>query len=986
MHGTSLARVLVLLLSASALSAQRDPSPPRLIRDLDTRPLPPLSSAPEKFAAEGALLWFAADDGVHGKELFRSLGTPQSTVLVADLQPGVLGSYPRQITPFARGVFFLADDGGRGHEPHCSDGTSGGTMMLRDFAYGSASSIVTRAFAFGSSIVFFVEDGVHGSEPWVSDGTVAGTRMIADIEPGRPGSSFWGHVAREVDGRACIEFAATSGGTTGLWRSDGTTAGTRLVTVLGARVGTSALAVLPDGRSVFWTGASGVNSLSAWASDGTAAGSAPFATVTARIPFAQPFVFDGRAFFPAYDAPAIATDGTPAGTRVISSAQSGTQPFQQFLGVANGELWSWVAGGQLVRFSPGQWIAGPVNLPNRIGPILGDGGSPIAIVGHRIVYWEHLGELRSFDPVTSTSTSLGTSAGRAPLDLVSTQGRAYFPYSDPTVGVELGASDGTPTGTQLIVNVARDDSRANTSSDTRGYTTRANGALFEQHSNSTSTLWRSDGTPHGTTTAHTSSGGAFAEYFAEQGVDYLVEWAYSHRQRLLRSQGASTFTEVFVPGPPSMERYFRSRATLGDAFFVAVHSWTAGASGVMRVDVSGATSWVTNYPSHQVVRLGERLLVVTPSFIVTSPDRYRQMRGLLLSDGTSAGTTMLGKFEQSVSACYLPFVVFRDRAWFLALDGDGSEQLASTDSRAGGLAFHAMLRPGVSDNGVLAIAALDDAIVLVDETTAWICDGITAPRAVPFRANRGWSTTSIYAMGNRVLIVWPGDQGHTVVAVDAARGTAEPLAVPNFGGEPPCILGRDRALLRVRNQGPLGPSSYVNWITDGSAAGTRPLAMPGFWSTPVLSRGRIFAPAFDPVAGVEPHWSDPGATVTRIDEGCGATRSPGLDALADPILGSTVPLRGHSRAGAIAFLLLSPAPLSPPPLLGGTPCRFQVDPAAFAIQGSHALANGEFRTTLSIPADPALRGYEVVLQFVAGPTNATLGADLSNGLLLTLGY
>ncbi len=59
---------------------------------------------------------FAADDGIHGNELFLSDGSAAGTLRVADLSPGPAASTPRHFHRRGDRLFFAASDGVRGAE------------------------------------------------------------------------------------------------------------------------------------------------------------------------------------------------------------------------------------------------------------------------------------------------------------------------------------------------------------------------------------------------------------------------------------------------------------------------------------------------------------------------------------------------------------------------------------------------------------------------------------------------------------------------------------------------------------------------------------------------------------------------------------------------------------------------------------------------------------------------------------------------------
>jgi ELWxxDGT repeat protein len=178
----------------------------------------------------GGTLFFSANDGVaHNEELWKTDGTEAGTTLVKDIWPdmgpGAESSSPGQLTNVDSTLFFAAQDGTRGRELWKSDGTAAGTTLVKNIDRGSGDSWPWDLTNVDGTLFFRANDLSHGEELWKSDGTEGGTRLVEDIAPSARSNP---DELTNVDGTA---FFSADDGAHGreLWQSDGTAAGTRMV-------------------------------------------------------------------------------------------------------------------------------------------------------------------------------------------------------------------------------------------------------------------------------------------------------------------------------------------------------------------------------------------------------------------------------------------------------------------------------------------------------------------------------------------------------------------------------------------------------------------------------------------------------------------------------------------------------------------------------------------------------------------------------------
>jgi ELWxxDGT repeat protein len=203
----------------------------------------------------GNEIYFSADDGIHGNELWKSNGT--ITQLVADINPGSNSSNPGYLYNSNRGnmivvngtLFFTANDDAHGWElwkinslgaaelvKDINPGANDGLSFVADDELSNHINLVSIHST--STLLFFsADDGVHGWELWKSDGTSAGTKMVKEINQtlhtnNYPYGSRWGSNPTYLTAiNDMLYFSATDDSALGqeLWQSDGSTSGTKLV-------------------------------------------------------------------------------------------------------------------------------------------------------------------------------------------------------------------------------------------------------------------------------------------------------------------------------------------------------------------------------------------------------------------------------------------------------------------------------------------------------------------------------------------------------------------------------------------------------------------------------------------------------------------------------------------------------------------------------------------------------------------------------------
>ncbi|CAG0931907.1 hypothetical protein TFLX_02345 [Thermoflexales bacterium] len=591
---------MMLSLSMASTSQGRPASIPRsahtgeaipvLIKDINTADRG--SQAGPKIIMNG-IAYFAAYDGIHGRELWRSDGTSAGTWQVKDIFPGSSSSAPEQIVRVNNRLFFVANDGVHGQELWASDGTSAGTSLAADLTPGTLHTGISQGTAVSDTLFFHIDSYPHGSKLWKSDGTVTGTVPLSYYQPsGLINVAGW------------LYYAAMGPdlSTFGLWKTDGTSQGTFLLGQFPATDNARPSELTNVKGTVFFKAAQEDPQLGyqygLWKSDGTVSGTVVVTNVglynlaaVEDMLFFTASVGDGSRYLEK-------TDGTLTGTTVLTHLSSIAQ-----LTNVSGTLY-FVAAGMIY---PELWKSDGTAL----GTVMVKGGFDYS--------W-----CNSFPPCGISN-------------LTAIHDKLYFNSSDGNShGAELWVSDGTSDGTIQVVDIYP----GSLSSYPESFADLNSSLIFTaedgQHGPE---VWKSGGTPANTqmvSNIFTGTGHGSPYGFFNVGGTVYFGASDSHGVEVWKTNGTLESTALVTdiyPGGSALPSNFASVS--GTLLFWAYDF--PGSLGLWQSD--GTSSGTVLVKDFAYEYSAPRSVVVSNTLFFAANDESQA--GLWKSDGTSGGTQLV---------------------------------------------------------------------------------------------------------------------------------------------------------------------------------------------------------------------------------------------------------------------------------------------------------------------------------------------------------
>jgi ELWxxDGT repeat protein len=845
---------------------------PYLVKDINvSTTASATSSGSHGFFLFGSRVFFVATTST-GAELWSTDGTETGTAQVADINPGSSSSSPSLFAEVNGKLLFNARDSSHGEELWVTDGTSAGTRLLADINPGTRASLPGDRIVYHDQMIFAADDGIDGSELWTTDGTPTGTRFFKDLYPGAGGSNPSSFVLFHD----LIYFSAAGG----LWKSDGTPAGTVLV-----KPACGPINLTVAGSHLFFSGYLPETGNEPWVSDGTESGTHMIMDIrpgSQQSMYYPMTAFGDSVLFAAvaseFDARLWISDGTTAGTHqvdpgVVNDSQivviGGTAFYTATTSATGQELWKTdgtAAGTTLVRdIVPGSEGSGPRGLV-----AAGSRLFFVALSAGNLKLWVTDGTSAGTRQVTTTEPSpVVQSAG--PSTLTYLNGILYFSGANRLNGFEPWKSDGTDVGTSMIANIASDGVP---SSLPRNLTAAGDWIYFDawdgggtvtSNGGEPRSLWRSDGTPEGTLKLVDAPVGLTMDPYFSVGRSLFF-----NRSGLWTTDGTPEST-----GPASafMSRFSSTPTVvfvMGDKIFASVTDSSLKSGLWITTTAPNAPAVSLDCPSgYGFVDVAGRAI------FFASTDSFFFTNSLWISDGTAAGTRALvsdlGDALDGKAAVMGGQLYFATRS-----NSGGNAKLWKSDGTSDGTL---VVKTFPQITGMLTPAGRN--LFFITAGQLWITDGTDAGTrslpATPFAAG------VLAACGDRVVFPAVDPSGNELWVSD---GTAEGTHLlsdiyPGAANSFPTDLTTIEGLVYFTATDNLHGTE--TWVTDGTPAGTKlvaDVALAGVVNTPrqyVRAGERLFFAATTSETGNElwalPLPSTPRLTINdiRVAEGDSGT-------------------------------------------------------------------------------------------------------------------
>ena len=406
------------------------------------------SSNPSSKVEFNGFVYFIANDGLNGSELWRTDGTEIGTSIFKEFISGE-ESGVAAITPFVSNnlMYFFAADGAN-YFLWKTNGTLAGTEKVKQFA-----SIQGFHDTINNELIFTAENGL-----WKTDGTEAGTIKLANYP-------IFG-ATRFVKSGNEIYFSGEASNSIGqeLYKTDGTT-----VSLVKNIYPNSNKDSYPNNFAtlnsvVYFSATNGTNGFELWKSDGTEAGTTMVKDInvgsgssfSTNTPIT---VFNNEMFF-LYSNKLWKSDGTEAGTVEVKDLESyvkGIFVFNSKMHIFNGSNSFWVSDGT---------TAGTTKVEVNVQEFFHN--SEYAIAGNKLYFQGS--DSNGYEIWVSDGTAVGTKLlkdihpefdDNNIEDIIGFNGKAIFTASDGNwLGKELWITDGTENGTTVLKDINKEGNRS----------------------------------------------------------------------------------------------------------------------------------------------------------------------------------------------------------------------------------------------------------------------------------------------------------------------------------------------------------------------------------------------------------------------------------------------------------------------------------------------------------------------------------------------